>query len=331
MKNRNNRAFTLVELLVVIAIIGILIALLLPAVQSAREAARRMQCSNNLKQIGLAFLTHHDQHGYFPTGGWSVRWVGDADRGFGKSQPGGWVYCILPYIEQMAIYDLPGDGDPDEVTATQKERAKQLVMTPVAALNCPTRRASTAFPEGPSGLTWAYNQDQASTAARADYCANAGTRTFSVGTGGGPSTLAAAETFAWRDPVSYEHNGICYQRSEVPIAKIRDGTTYTYMVGEKYMDPDHYADGAEQCDNESMYVGDDRDVLCHTRNEIAYTPRQDKAGAASYFNFGSAHASGFNMVFCDGSVRSISYTIDLETHSYLGNRADGESIDSNRF
>ncbi len=100
------RGFTLVELLVVITIIGILIALLLPAVQAAREAARKLHCGNNLKQLALGALNHELAHGFFPSAGWGYLWVGDPDRGTGKEQPGCWVYATLPYVEQQALHDL---------------------------------------------------------------------------------------------------------------------------------------------------------------------------------------------------------------------------------
>ena len=116
---RRRRAFTLVELLVVITIIGILIALLLPAVQQAREAARRAQCSNNLKQASLAMLQHEEKYKFLPTGGWGWFWVGLPDRGMGKTQPGGWLYCILPFIEQQPLYDLGSDGDFQSMSAAK--------------------------------------------------------------------------------------------------------------------------------------------------------------------------------------------------------------------
>ena len=98
--------FTLVELLVVITIIGILVAMLLPAVNSAREAGRNAQCKNNLKQMGKACLAHEEAQGIFPTGGWGWCWVGDPDRGYGTQQPGGWIYNILPHTEMNALHDL---------------------------------------------------------------------------------------------------------------------------------------------------------------------------------------------------------------------------------
>ena len=134
------RAFTLVELLVVITIIGILIALLLPAVQAAREAARRTQCRNNLKQLALGCLTHENVYGQFPTNGWGFSWTGDADRGVGASQPGGWIYNVLPYIEHENLYSMgAGLGGSAYVSPKNSAHLQRLSM-PLALLYCPSRR-----------------------------------------------------------------------------------------------------------------------------------------------------------------------------------------------
>ncbi len=313
-------AFTLVELLVVIAIIGILIGLLLPAVQAAREAARRLQCANNLKQIALAFHTHLDAQGHFPTGGWGYHWVGDPNRGFTHRQPGGWGYSTLPYLEQEALWAMGlGASNPGA------EVSKRLA-TPLSVHNCPTRRRAVAYPfvHSASLRPWGIKPPAFG---RSDYAANMGSTDYWGGNS--PGSYASGDSMSeekWREnyhgSANRHYNGVVYRRSEINSAHIHDGMSNVYLVGERYLNPDNYFNGGPANDDQGLYIGHDQDVLSSTIKD----PRQDRKGSSHPWAFGSAHAGAFNMAMCDGSARSISYSIDRSVHTIMGDRASGEVL-----
>ena len=256
-------AFTLVELLVVIAIIGILVAMLLPAVQAAREAARRTQCMNNLKQIGVGFLNHESAYHHLPSGGWGWWWDGDPDRGHGRAQPGGWLYNILPFIEEAAIHDLGADGSANIITAGQMQGAAMAATKVIPTYACPSRRALQLYPlvALPDGTHLALNANAVPAVFRSDYAANAGD-TFIQWTSG-PTSMAnaiagvgftpAARTApglstskapcVWRTSPTARHTHIwqaknTWPRTITPMAKTlvmikvaSAATTMTYKVG----------------------------------------------------------------------------------------------------
>jgi hypothetical protein len=158
--------------------------------------------------------------------------------------------------------------------------------------------------------------------ARSDYAINGGTEVLRFGSG--PPSLAAELSFRW--PSMKHATGVCYQRSKLRLSEITDGSSNTYLIGEKHIPRQHYGSGRDRGDNESMYSGDDRDLLRFTgpEEDRTFRPRADwLVTRHEGLLFGSAHPAGFHASFGDGSVRLVTYSISQPTHSRLGGRADG--------
>lgn len=338
--------FTLVELLVVIAIIGILVALLLPAVQATREAARRTQCQSQLRQLTLGAVNHHDTVKHFPTGGWGWYWAGDPDRGFGKDQPGGWVFNILPFIEQSTLRDLGSDGQPHVITAQQRAGAKQLIESEFTLISCPSRSSSKSHQVRAGFAANLFNSDAPQIAVRADYAANSGTFINQVDRGPSDLTTTGYTWYRDRAPGWKERlNGLSYQQSTVRQAQVTDGTSKTILLGEKAHIASIYELGEFDGDNEAWCTGFNDDmyrgvigdptlpeVVCERRPQnCPLAPLSDVEAEASDAievrkRFGSAHPAVVHVSFCDGSVHGLTYDIDRNIYYRLANREDGQPI-----
>ncbi|MBR0192642.1 MAG: DUF1559 domain-containing protein [Thermoguttaceae bacterium] len=335
------KGFTLVELLVVIAIIGMLVGLLLPAVQQAREAARRMQCGNNLKQLGLACMNHESANMKFPSGGWGSTYCGDPDRGFGKGQSGNWAYSLLPYLEQNAIFQLGSTGVNTSIT---KKSSAERMNTAINAFICPSRRTAKLFTV--ANTTYNDSNFSATQGCKGDYAACYGTTTMAATNNAAsyPNKVSMIKNTASTLPT-----GIIYDVSETKMGEIRDGTTNTYLIGEKFVYSDKYED-AYNGDQLVLYSG----VVNSTANSnfrsagvyttftmsgstisasgTAYAPMQDKPSTGTtttgtpYYAFGGPHAGSFAMGMADASVQQVSYSVDPAVHACLANRKDGMAV-----
>jgi prepilin-type processing-associated H-X9-DG protein len=230
---------------------------------------------------------------------------------------------MLPFIEQQNVYEQGAGG----TAAQKKAAAEQLVRTPLGILHCPSRRSAKLYPHRPS--TASSNRpfnpgigglltDPLTNVARADYAINGGGS--DPGTQPGPTTIAAAASYAWADPKLA--TGVSFIRSQVSPALIRDGTSNTYLIGEKYLNPANYESWDGIGDAQTAYMGFDLDVV----RVGSDPPIKDYAGVSSDRAFGSPHTGGFAMAFCDGSVHLIDYSIDPVLHLRLGERSDGQPV-----
>jgi len=309
---RNGRlGFTLVELLVVIAIIGILIALLLPAVQSAREAARRIQCGNKIKQIALALHNYHTSHGAFPPGG--VNNVGGTMCEGGRinlDNRAPWTVLVLPYLEQMNRYErfnLKGTfyGVITDERNTNVDNAVEQ-KRPNAAFQCPSDPRSKAE---------VHNNNY-----------------YGVQGGGAePTCIPPGQSgyTEFRNWVFYT-NGIFFNNSAIRVTDILDGSTNVFMIGEtKYQTPydpvlrPHY--GQSWASAFRTHGNWNRvNNLAAAQVQINLAPVTNWGLSWDARTFGSYHPGGCHFAMADGSVHFVSENIDLDTYRSLGNRHDGQ-------
>lgn len=319
---RCHNAFTLIELLVVIAVIGILVALLLPAVQAAREATRRMSCQNNLKQIGLAM---HNYHSSFQTLPWGAK------GGWGHS----WTTDILPFLDQNALWEMTPQGEPGSATGNtpQSIAFRTLSQTALAAYQCPSQ-------PGPRHLAEEY--DSISGRALNSYLGNAGSNvdvdnytsyvpSFQRGMESGNGVLRVADFVT--DPSKPSRRAIKFNG-------ILDGLTHTVLVAEtRYLDQNE----CSICDHFSLYHPDFDQPAVDAKGDLVQGVDFSEALASLKYginlrldsatkdelepSIGSFHGGGVNLVLCDGSVHFVTASLDEQVRRAIGSRADAELYD----
>jgi prepilin-type N-terminal cleavage/methylation domain-containing protein len=278
--------FTLVELLVVVGIIGVLVALLLPAVQQAREAARRTQCANHLKQVGLAVHGHADQLRYLPTAGWDwwepPTYV-NGTPAVGKEQRAGWGFQILPYMEAKSVWN-GGSGN------TDTERIVVAVETPQMIFFCPSRRRPQTVTYSDAGYLGGLTMRHA-------LCDYAGS--------------------------NLEETGALNRYAPIRLAEITDGLSTTLLAGDKRLNRRSLGTWQED-DNEGYTAGWDEDTMRHTGLAPA-RDYSDTSGDGEQ-RFGASHPTIVNALLADGSVHSLAYTVDASVLANLGHKSDGTTI-----
>jgi prepilin-type N-terminal cleavage/methylation domain-containing protein len=328
-----SHGFTLVELLIVIAIIGVLVALIMPAIQAAREAGRRVGCANNLRQLAGACRQHDDKWNYFPSGGWGKWWAGNPDRQPGVKQPGGWHYNILPFLDKVDLHDIGAGG-------ANMSAGGQRAQVVVSEFLCFSRHGNALALPFSGGPYININSPQP-VIARSDYAGNGGSNfadpnsptLSSPGANIGDPNGLYNPNFNWAaypgtiNSSSSPSTGVIFRASALSSAKIADGTSYTYLLGERYIPKGSYTQSPSGETPPVNDAGWDSGYDYNTIRWTTFPPSQDQnlpGTPESATIFGSAHEAGVNMAFCDGVVKLINYNIDPTLHMQLGHRSDGQ-------
>lgn len=311
------RGFTLIELLVVIAIIAVLIALLLPAVQQAREAARRTQCKNNLKQIGLALHNYHDTFRLLPINSMGNRNVG---TNFMTGQWGhvGWMAMMLPYIDNAPLYNTINFSDTNRVMTNSSQASNIAARRQVInGFLCPSNPQPSKITNGtPGGDDWGSGLD----GGRTDYVGNmgwmnAGHRDCGQGIYGGNFNGAA-----WADASDNTQmagcNGVIGWQFCVGLSNITDGTSSTMMVLEDH----HWVTKANpaQAQNDALWMGSY--AIHSTKMPINWDPQND----FRCDQWSSIHVGGAHGLLADGSVRFVGENVAWQIRQALGTRSGSE-------
>ena len=305
--------FTLVELLVVIAIIALLVGLLLPAVQAARSAARKTQCQNNLKQMGLAALNHDSANGHFPSGGWSLLWTGDANEGVNRGQPGGWIYNLLPYMEEAALHGMANGNTASGATAN-KAAAASMLETAIGGLYCPSRREARAY-QFPSPAQTPLNSGPITMAGKTDYAGNGGSVVCNESAHPRDMKAAADGNFPCAST-----NGSFVQNKGLRIRQFT-ALSKTILLGEKSV-PLDMVDGTHAGDDNAAFIGYHGDNMRFTHVRPARDAVSGGNSQSNRWQFGSVHPSVCYFVMCDGSVKGIAWDVESQVFGLMGNRKD---------
>jgi len=289
--------------------------------------------------MGLSMHSHHSAIRHLPTDGWGFAWTGDADQGSGRTQPGNWLFNILPYIEQNATYDM-GSG---LIGTAKLDAHRDRMGMPLPHINCPSRRPAAAV-KYPSGALSFINASRPEKVTRSDYAANGGDVEVSPSkpelpkwisgppnNDAGPASLTAGksqlamQTFKEKE---YAANGLFFPGSVLSFKSVTDGTSKTLLIGEKMVSrkSKYTLHSGVRGDNEAALIGSNGDNTRWTGFSPAsdYDENPENSGIV----FGSAHPGIFGTVFCDGSTRFLSNGIGPEVFRSIGHRSDGYPVGS---